>query len=286
MKRKDVGLLVLLAAIWGSSYLFLRIATPVIGPALTMSVRVVLAAAVMLGLFAYLKKFPQYRTYWKEYIVLGVLNLVLPFTLVSYSIAHLNASVGAILNATTPLFTMVVSSLWLKEKICFKKVLGLLLGLTGLTVLVGWIPFRFTADVILSIVFSLLASLSYGVGAVYTKLYLSKAEPIKTATGQTTAAALLVLPFLHIPSSGEVFSLTIVLALVMLAVLCTALGYSLYFKLISRIGSTNTSLVTLLVPVFSLVWATIFLHEPLTPSILIGLLFIITSLKLVLAPAK
>ena len=286
MKRKDILLLFLLAAIWGSSYLFLRIVTPVVGAAMTMGVRVVLAAIIMLVLFGYLNKFPEYKTHWKQYFILGILNLIIPFSLISYSIAHLNASIGAILNATTPLFTMILSSLWLKEKMSIRKVTGLFFGLTGLTILVGWIPFELTGEVITSIICSLLASLSYGLGAVYTKTYLRGAEPLKTATGQTTAAAVLVIPFIHSPSSPEAFSLTIIMAVLTLAVLCTAFAYSLYFQLISSVGSTNASVVTLLVPVFSLLWGRIFLHEPLTPAVVIGLLLILGSLRLVLSPAK
>ena len=136
MKLRDIFLLIVLAAIWGSSYLFLKIAAPSIGVSLTIGLRITLAAVVMIALFAYLNKLPQYRKYWKHYIILGLLNLILPFGLVSFSVANLNASIGAILNATTPLFTMIISSLWLKEKMTLKKVAGLMLGLTGLTVLV------------------------------------------------------------------------------------------------------------------------------------------------------
>ena len=286
MKWTNILLLVLLGAIWGSSFLFLRIVTPVVGATLTMSIRIVFAAGVMLILFGYLKQLPDYKVYWKQYFILGVLNLVLPFTLISYSISNLNASVGAILNATTPLFTMIISSWWLKEKMSFKKIVGIMVGLAGLIILVGWIPFDLTGKVIISVVSSLLASFSYGVGAVYTKVYLRNAQPLKTATGQMSAAALLVVPLMYNPASMEAFNITILIVVLILAVFCTALAYGLYFQLITNIGSTNTSLVTLLVPVFSLLWGKIFLDEPLTPAIVIGLALILGSLKLVLSPAK
>jgi drug/metabolite transporter (DMT)-like permease len=285
MKPKDIFLLLLLAAIWGSSYLFLRIVTPAIGVPMTLATRIILAAIVMVALFAYLKKLPDYKRFWKQYFVLGLLNLILPFGLSAYSITNLNASMGAILNATTPLFTMIISSLWLKEKMDYKKVAGLFTGIAGLTVLVGWMPFAVTGKVVISILFSLLAALSYGIGAVYTRAYLKNSEPLKTSTGQLSAAALLAVPLIGYTSAGEAVNYEIAIAVVFLAVLSTAIGYTLYFKLIANIGSTNASLVTLLVPVFSLLWGLIFLNEPLTPSLIIGLTLILGSLKLVLPSA-
>lgn len=284
MKPKDIIQLFLLAAIWGSSYLFLRIVTPAIGVSMTMGVRILIAALVMVTVFGIIKKRPKYSLYWKQYLVLGVLNLVLPFSLTSYAVTYLNASIGAILNATTPLFTMILSSLWLKEKLTHKKVIGLVVGLAGLVVLVGWIPLEISTNVILSLLFSLLAALSYGLGSVYTRIKLKGSEPLKTATGQLSAAALLVIPFITNAYTETVFTPQIAIILLVLAVLCTAVGYALYFRLIASIGSTNASLVTLLVPVFSLLWSILFLHETITPALLIGLAMILGSLKLVISP--
>jgi len=185
-----------------------------------------------------------------------------------------------------PLFTMVVSAVWLKEKLTPKKLTGLVIGLAGLTVLVGWIPLALTQKVVISIVFSLLAALSYGIGAVYTRRSLRHAEPLKTATGQITAAAILAVPLIGYSSTSGAIGLDLSIAITVLAIVCTALGYTLYFKLITSVGSTNASLVTLLVPVFSLLWSILFLNEPLTPALLIGLAMILGSLKLVLAPSK
>lgn len=281
MKPRDIIQLILLAAIWGSSYLFIRIAAPAIGVRLTMGLRIALAAIIMVAVFTYFKRLPQYKLYWRQYFILGLLNLVLPFALISFSVANLNASIGAILNATTPLFTMIISSLWLKEKMTFRKVAGLLIGLAGLTILVGWIPLALSGKVVLAIIFSLIAAFLYGLGAVYTRIYLKDAEPIKTATGQLSAAAILVLPLLTGSYPDTLFTVNMVMVILILAVLCTAIGYALYFRLISNIGSTNASLVTLLVPVFSLLWGMLFLDEPLTPAVLMGLALILLSLKII-----
>ncbi|HEV7329464.1 MAG TPA: DMT family transporter [Flavisolibacter sp.] len=285
MKTGDLFQLLLLAAIWGSSYLFLKIVTPSIGVSMTMGSRILIAAIAMVAVFGALKQWPKYNLYWKQYFVLGILNLVLPFSLTSYAITYLNASIGSILNATTPLFTMILSSLLLKERLTPKKIIGLLIGLTGLIILVGWIPLALSGNVIVSLIFSLLAALSYGFGAVFARMNFKNAEPIKTATGQLSAAAILVIPFITNAYSESLFTPQIAIMLLVLAIFCTALGYALYFRLIASIGSTNASLVTLLVPVFSLLWSILFLHEPITPALLIGLALIMGSLKLVLSPS-
>jgi drug/metabolite transporter (DMT)-like permease len=286
MKTKHTIQLLILAAIWGSSFIFLKIVTPVIGVSMTMGSRIILAAIVMVSFVAFLNKLPDYKIYWKRYMILGVLNLILPFTLVSYSIGFLNTSISSIINASTPLFTMIISSLWLKQKLSYRKMGGLFLGISGLIVLVGWIPLDFTPEVITALLFSFLAAVSYGLGNVYTRVYLSNAEPIKTATGQLTAAGVMAIPFLGMSGNEHVFDTNIVLTISMLAVVCTALAYTLYFRLISAIGSANTSVVSLLIPVFSILWGFLFLHEAITPTILIGLGMILGSLKIILSTPR
>ena len=286
MKAKDIIRLLLLAAIWGSSYLFLRIAAPAIGISMTMGLRITIAALFMILVFSFLNQLPAYKLYWKQYLVLGMLNLVAPFALVTFAVANLNASIGAILNATTPLFTMIISSYWMKEKMSVRKLTGLFIGLMGLVILVGWIPIELNGRTILALAFSLLASLSYGIGAVYTRIKFRQSPPMQTATGQISAAALLVLPLLIFSNSSYDLNLNMAIVVLVLALICTALGYALYFKLISTIGSINASLVTMLVPVFSLIWGIVFLGETLTPGLLAGLALILGSLKLVLSPSK
>ena len=285
MKFKDISLLVLLAAIWGSSYLFLRIATPAIGVTLTMSSRIIIAAVFMIIIIALLGSMPDYRKNWKHFTVLGLLNLVIPFSLISFAVSYLNASLSAILNATTPLFTMLVSTIWLKESFNLRKLSGLFLGLGGLIILVGWIPLEMKPLTIVSIGLSLLSSLCYGLAAIYARLYLKGSAPMKTAGGQLSAAALMVIPLLFISYKGDLLSLKVSMVIFILAIFCTALAYALYFRLIEKVGSTNASVVTLLVPVFSLLWSFLFLQEPITPAVVAGLALILASMRMVLKPS-
>lgn len=275
-------LLALLAAIWGSSYLFLRIVTPAIGVMMTMSSRIIIAALFMTGIIIVSGNRPDYQRNWKHFTILGLLNLVIPFSLISFAVAYLNASLSAILNATTPLFTMLVSTLWLKESFTLKKLTGLFLGLAGLIVLIGWIPLEMKPMTILSIALFLLSSLSYGLAAVYARLYLRGSSPMKTAGGQLSAAGFMVIPLLLFSFKTEMVTIKVSVVIIILAIFCTALAYALYFRLIERVGSTNASLVTLLVPVFSLLWSFLFLKEPITPAVIAGLALILASMRMVM----
>ena len=175
---------------------------------------------------------------------------------------------------------MLTSTIWLKEKLSVQKIAGLVVGVIGVSVLVGWIPLELTKEVYLSIVMALAGALCYAIAAVYAKIKFSKSDPIKTVAGQMTAASLLLLPVLISSSSELVISSKIILAILVLGIVCTAAGYTLFFQLVSTVGSVNASLVTLIVPVFSLVWGVIFLDEPVTVGLLAGLVLILLSLML------
>jgi multidrug transporter EmrE-like cation transporter len=168
MKAADIVLLIALAAIWGSSYVFLRMVTPVMGVTHTLATRVILAAIVMTLIFRSRNKFNGFKTYRRHYLVLGIFNILLPFSLITYSVSHLTTSLSAMLNATTPIFTMVISSVWLKERMNVTKLASIFVALSGLAVLLGWMPVELSGKGIISILLSLLAAVSYGIGAVYT----------------------------------------------------------------------------------------------------------------------
>ena len=282
MKIRDILLLLILGGIWGSSFIFLKIVTPVAGVNMTVSFRIILAAVAMLIVVLLMKKLPDYRKYWKEYLLLALLNLIIPFALLTYSVNHLPSSTVAILNATTPLFALAIGSGWLNEKFTLGKLFGVVIALSGLVILLGWMPLVITNEVLLSVAFSLLAALSYAIAGVFIKSKMNEPQPIKTATGQVTAGALVLLPVFFTQdvynAGGEILG-----GLLALGLMCTALAYILFFQLIQRVSSTNASLVTVLVPVFSTLWGVIFLNEPVTSPFLIGLALIVVSLVMILS---
>jgi drug/metabolite transporter (DMT)-like permease len=284
MKAADIVLLIALAAIWGSSYVFLRMVTPVMGVTHTLATRVILAAIVMTLIFRSRNKFNGFKTYRRHYLVLGIFNILLPFSLITYSVSHLTTSLSAMLNATTPIFTMVISSVWLKERMNVTKLASIFVALSGLAVLLGWMPVELSGKGIISILLSLLAAVSYGIGAVYTKLSIKKVNPLQTATGMIASAAVIMLPVLLLTPSGHSIPATdIAISLMVFGVVCTAAGYTIYFRLISSAGASNTSMVSLLVPVFSVIWGLVFFGEQVTPALVIGLALILASLKILLS---
>ncbi|MFE8702754.1 DMT family transporter [Cytobacillus sp. FJAT-54145] len=281
MKIKDITILFILAGLWGASFLFMRVASPVIGPFLTIELRVLIAGVALLLYTVFMRKVPNLRTHWKQYLMIGALNAALPFVLIATATIHLNASLAAILNSTTPLFTAIVSWFWLKEKLNMKKWVGIVLGIFGVILLVGWSPIPLSKEVIMSVCFSIVAAFSYGVGGIYTKLTFKGVAPMTLAIGQQLGAALLLIPFTVTQIPSMAVSTSIIYSILGLALLCTAVAYLLYFYLIENVGPTNTLSVTLLVPFFGVIWGALFLGEKITFGIIAGLAVILTSVFLI-----
>lgn len=284
VRLTDFGLLLLLAAIWGASFLFIRIAAPVLNPVVLVEFRVVLAGVTLLGYAAVVHRVPSFRGQWRRYLALSALNAALPFTLVATAALYLTASNVAILNATTALCTAVVAAAWRREahdRLTPRKVLGLVLGVIGVAVLVGWNPQPLTAKMMFAVGAVLLAALSYAFGAVYPGRYLPGAPPLTLALGQQIGTGLIVLPAAVVTVPTQLPPAAVISSVVALAVVCTAFAYVLYFQLLGRIGPANTSTVTFLVPLFAVLWGVLVLHEPLGLGTVAGLAIILTSVGFV-----
>jgi len=274
MKPKELGALLLLGALWGASFIFIRIAAPVLGPIWLIDLRVWIAGIVLLIYALIVRKLPDFKKEWKYYLMLGLLNAAIPFSLIAYSAVHLNASLTAILNATTPLFTAIVARIWLKEYLSVRKVIGILIGLVGVCILMGWSAVPFTLEVWLSIGASLTAALFYGIGSVYTKLTFTNTPALSLSIGQQLAAGIILIPLSVVTVPTATISLTVMIAVLGLAVLCTAIGYLLYFYLVEHVGPTKTVSVTFLVPLFGIFWGILLLNEHITLGTIVGLIVI------------
>src|ERR671914_486176 len=171
MRPKDFAGLILLGALWGGSFLFIRVAVPALGPFLLVELRVGLAAAALFLYALAVGSMPRIRGRWRSFLVLGFLNAAVPFSLISAAEVHLTASLAAILNSTTVMFTALVAAFWLGDPLTARKISGVLLGVVGVAVLVGWDPLPLSPIVLLSVAAVLGASLCYGVGGVFTKRY-------------------------------------------------------------------------------------------------------------------
>ena len=281
MKTKDIAALFLLASLWGGSFLFIRVAAPVLGPVTTMGIRVIVAG-LALFLFALLtKRKLDFKDKWLSYIFIGGLNAALPFTLIAAATIKLNASLASILNSTTPLFTVLAAAWMLNENINFKKIAGIILGITGVAVLLGWSPLPLTAEVIKAALLSITAAAAYALGGVYIKKNFKGIDSFSLATGQLLGAAVILMPLtvFKMPAAG--ISLTVYLSVLGLALFCTSFAYIIYFNLIDSVGPTKTLSVTLLVPLFGVLWGFLFLNEKITGGVIAGLIIILSSIYLI-----
>jgi drug/metabolite transporter (DMT)-like permease len=281
MKMQDIGMLFLLAALWGASFIFIRVASPVLGPLVLMDLRVLLAALALVIYAVALRKLPNVRTQWKQFLLLGALNAAIPFTLIAVAELYLTASFAAILNATTPMLTAIVAAVWGNEKFTARKAFGLVLGIAGVSVVVGWNPIAMSTAVLIGALCSVGAALFYGIGSVYTTRTFKGVPPMAMAIGQQLGAGVVLLPFAAFQLPPALPSMPVTLCVLALAVLCTSLGYLLYFRLINSVGATRTVTVTFLVPFFGIIWGSLFLTEPIGIGTILGLCIILTSIVFV-----
>lgn len=280
MNTANMLRLVLLAAIWGSSFLFMRIAAPVLGPAVLIEYRVGFAAVFLAIVGVILKKRLDVRANWKHYLVLGLLNSALPFLLFAYAARTLSASVLSVLNATAPMWGALIAALWSRQAVSGRSALGLVLGTAGVALLVGFDQVTSRPGAGIAIAAALVAAVSYSVASAYAKTAKS-VEPFANAHGSMWAATLLVIPVLpFFPAPAEP-TIGIMGAALALGVLCSGIAYILYFKLIQDVGPTSALTVTFLNPLFGILWGALFLGEIVGWHTILGAAIVITGTALV-----
>ncbi len=272
-----------LAALWGASFLFIRISSPVLGPFLTIQGRVTIAALALLIYMISVNKSLEWKKRWKQYLIIGLLNAVIPSIFIAVAALQLPASMSAILNSMTPLFTALVAWGWLGESMTIRKWLGIFIGTFGVALLVGWSSVPFTLNIIIACFISILSTVSYGFAGVYTKKYLAGVPSLSLATGQQVGATLILLPVTLIfwKESFQAVTPIAVFSMIGLALFCTTFAYLLYFYLIESAGPTIAASVTLLIPFFGIVWGMVFLKETITWGMIVGLFIILGSIFLI-----
>jgi drug/metabolite transporter (DMT)-like permease len=262
---------VLLAAIWGGSFLLMKLGATEFGPFATAFVRVLLASLFLLPLLVWRGQMGALRAHFKPILAVGALNSGVPFVLFGFSVLHISTGLSSIINATTPLWGAVVAWVWLRDKPTPLRILGLVIGFAGVAAL-AWDKATFKAGASapgLAVLACLAATLCYGIAASFTKKYLTGVPPLASATGsQIGASILLLLPAAtHLPAQAP--SLTAWTAIVLLALFCTALAYILYFRIIARAGPARAVAVTFLIPVFGVAYGSLFLSEVITSSMVL-----------------
>ncbi len=285
MSTADLARLLALAALWGGSFAFIRIAAPVLGPLWLAESRVALAFLVLLLLALSRGGVPSWRERWRDFAFIGVVNSALPFALFCFAGQYVAASTAAILNATSPFFGALVAAAWLKDPLSPAKLAGMALGLAGVVLLVGWRPEPLTGLALASVFACLAASLCYGISSVYAKARMTGVPSFSTALYSQLVAALVLLPALPLAPMQGTLAPTVVASVVALAIGSTAIAYLLYFKLIANIGPSRALSVTFLIPLFGVLWGYLFLGEPLTLNMLIGGSLILSGTWLALRTA-
>jgi drug/metabolite transporter (DMT)-like permease len=272
MKLRDVGDLVLLGALWGASFLFMRVAAPHFGAVALAALRVAGAALFLLPLLAARNGVGTLRQHWRPIGLVGVTNSALPFLCFGYAALTLSAGLSSILNATSPLFGAMIAMAWLHESSSATRVGGLLVGFVGVVAL-AWDQAALksgadTRSAAVAMGLCLGAAALYGFSASFARRALSGVDALAVAAGSQLAAALVLAgpAFWAWPATRP--GTRDWLAVAALALPCTGVAYVLYFRLIARVGPANAIAVTYLVPAFAMLWAGLFLAESVTPGML------------------
>ncbi|MET2898902.1 DMT family transporter [Vibrio rotiferianus] len=272
--------LLCLAAIWGGSFLFMRVAANTFGPAYLIEFRVGFAAIALLLISIYLKKRLSFTAQTKHFFIIGLFNTAAPFLFFAYAAQTLNASTLSILNSTAPIWGALIGFIWYRSPLTKKAILGMAIGITGVAVLVGWSAVKIGEEAILPIIASLLAACSYGIATNYTK-NAPQIPAFNNAYGSMWAAVIWVLPLLpFLPMRAEPTSIEWS-SVVALGVVCTGLAYLLYFRLVSEVGPASALSVTFLIPVFGILWGYLILDEPIGFNTIIGTILVLSGTMLV-----
>ena len=293
MRPVDTLYLLVLAAIWGASFLFMRIIAPEIGTLPTAFFRVSIAAAGLLVILALLRVRWDFQGKFKTVLLLGVINSGIPATMYSVAAQVLPAGYSAIFNATTPLMGVLIGGLFFHERLTPSKIAGVCLGLFGVGILTRAGPVAFDLELLMGALACLLATTCYGFAGFLARRWLDQQGGLDSrlsALGSMLGATLLLLPWFgwnaisHPPASWGGWSVW--LSLLGLGLLCTAFAYILYFRLLTSIGPVKSMTVTFMIPPFGVLWGALLLDEPLSMAHLYGGMLIAGALWLVLRPGK
>jgi len=284
VRTADTGRLVALAAIWGSSFIFIRVLAPTLGPVLTATTRVLIAGIALVAYFHVTGFDAEVRRFWRQYLVIGVFNSAIPFLLFAFAALHLPASYLVILNSATPLFAALLSAAFLDEQLNATKLAGLVAGAAGVALVSKAGPIDPDAMFGWAVAASLGAAFCYAAAGIYMKKRAAAAKPMAIAGWSQLFAGLVLLPLVPFAPPPGAVTAAVVANVLGLALLCSAIAYLLYFRLIADVGPTRAMTVTFLLPLFGMLWGALLLDETITWSMVAGCALIIGGAFAVLRP--
>ena len=274
-------MLLVLAALWGASFLFMRVAVPELGPVVLAEGRVAIAGLALLAYAAAIGARPALRARWRDYLLLGTINAALPFALLAAAELEIEASLAAVLNAMAPMCGAIVGAVWLRRRITAGALLGLVLGVGGVALVVGLSPFTIDVPFVLAVLACLAAAFGYGIGANLVRERFACEPPLSLAIGQQLAAAVVLIPVLPLAPLRSAPGALDLACLAALALGSTGVAYLIYFRLLAELGATGGMTVIFVVPVFGVLWGALFLDETIHLSTLAGGAVILFSVFLI-----
>ena len=282
LQLKHLLLLLLLAAIWGASFLFARVSAPEFGPITFTSIRIGIAALALLPILFLKNHWQILRENLGLIAFIAVLNSALPFMLLAYTTLYLSAGVTSVLNSLVPIFSAVIAHYYLQDYLSRKQTIGLAIGITGVLILMSD-KLALGNNTILPLGAAFLSGLSYAISANITKKKLSHVPPRVLAASSMFTAGILLIPFGILNWPEQMPGAHAWMAVVAVAILSTAFAYLIFFWLIKEIGPTRTVSVTLIIPIFGIIWGALFLSESITLNIILGTVVILVGAYLSLA---
>ena len=268
MRRSDAARLLLLAAIWGASFLFIRITSPVIGPVLTADVRMLIAGVALAAYFRLIGFDAVWRRWWRHYVIVGILTSALPFLLYAYAALSLSAGLMAVINASSPMWGALFSAWLLGERLAPRGVAGLVSGIVGVALVTR--PEAGAAFAALPVLAATGAAVCYGLAGAYMRRWAQDVPSRSMALGTQIAGGVVLAPLIAVAPPFAPPSALVVACVLALGLVCGAVAYLLYFRLVADIGAAGALTVTYLIPIFGVAWGALFLGESLSLPMLAG----------------
>lgn len=275
-----------LAVVWGASFMFMRIGVPELGAPVFGGLRVVIAGLALSPLLLKPKHLQEFRANWLKLSAIGILSTGLPFMLLSFAAYQINAGTASVINASVPMITGLIAHLFFKDYLAKQQIIGLFIGILGVFILMYDGITASTQTSLWAFSLAISACFCYAIGGNLAKRHLAGISPMTTASSGLLASGLVTLPFVIVFFPNQTISTQAWAAVLTIALFSTAIAMILFYQLIQAIGPTKTTVVTLIVPIFAILFGILFLNETLTPMMLVGAVIVLMGTSMTIFAKK